>query len=161
MTSFQRKAATAGLITIVAACICIISVILTLHFSHKSYRILTSPQELMEIAERASEDELIIDIRDRADYELAHVENSIYLEFVDGSEIDHYLTATKAKNKTIYLLCYSGSRSARLFHYLMAQGYPDLVYIKFGYNEFAESVGSDYTPATGPCTTCSPWAVSR
>ncbi|WP_077609738.1 rhodanese-like domain-containing protein [Clostridium sp. Marseille-P2415] len=117
----------------------------------RDYRILVDPMELLNIAEEGAVNKLIIDLRDREDYEASHIKNTINLPFVDASEIDAYLSKHNSKNKTIYLLCYSGNRSSQVFNYLSENGYKSLVYVNFGYEDFLEHTQDSFVPATGPC----------
>ena len=128
-----------------------VSIITILQLSEKNFRILIDPDVLMEVAKKNAMRDIIIDLREQDDYELSHIESSINIPFIDGSEIDVYLTSKNSKNKTIYLLCYSGSRSAKAFNHLSEKRYKNLVYVKFGYDEFVKSIGFDFVPATGPC----------
>ena len=170
MTSSQRKVLTGVLVAIVALCLCTISSLVTMELARisalgnnpnqKNYQIMTSPKDLLEVSKRPATEMVIVDMRDELDYELGHIDSSINLPFVDGSEIDNYLTSVDSSHKEIYLFCYSGSRSARAFNYLNDLGYKNLVYVKFGYEEFAEKIGSDFVPTTGPCD-CKPWVAER
>lgn len=77
--------------------------------------------------------EVIIDLREQEDYELAHIEGSINIPSEYGMEVDVYLQQQNASEKTIYLICYSGLRSGKTFNYLCQKGYKKLVYVAIGY----------------------------
>jgi len=79
-----------------------VSIITILQLSEKNFRILIDPDVLMEVAKKNAMRDIIIDLREQDDYELSHIESSINIPFIDGSEIDVYLTSKNSKNKTFY-----------------------------------------------------------
>lgn len=128
-----------------------ISILTMYNVNQRHYSILTDPSELLDIAKKDLMSDIIIDLRDKNDYEVAHIGKTINIPFVDGSEIDDYLIKNNSKSKTVYLFCYSGNRAAVAFNYLTEKGYKSLVYVNFGYEEFCERTNNTFIPATGPC----------
>ncbi len=73
----------------------------------------------------------LIDVRTEEEYELAHIKGAT-LHPVDKIE-----SFNKDKNKTYYIHCKSGNRSAKASEYLAKQGY-DVVNLDGGYNAYEE-----------------------
>lgn len=95
---------------------------------------------------------LIIDLRDDDDYERGHIGQAINLPYNDDGEyMLTYLNKNNYQNKEIYLICYSGNRATKAFNLLFASDYKNINYLTFGYEEFIENVGSDFSPAVGEC----------
>lgn len=64
-------------------------------------------------------DVTIVDIRDRASFASAHVDNAIH---VSNENIDHVIQATD-KNKPILVFCYHGNSSKSAAEYFYNQGF--------------------------------------
>jgi hypothetical protein len=65
---------------------------------------------------------LIIDVREKKDYEAGHMKGAISIP--DGEPVDNYKDVLAAnKDKTIVTHCYSGNRSAKLAQTLSDKGY--------------------------------------
>ncbi|MBN2222660.1 MAG: rhodanese-like domain-containing protein [Vallitaleaceae bacterium] len=102
--------------------------------------------------ENESEEVYFIDLRDREDYEKKHITNTINIPFDDeGDKLLSYLTKHKAFDREIILMCYSGKRSSKAFNLLVQQGFKDLTYLPFGYEEYATSGMEDFFFQTGKC----------
>lgn len=86
-----------------------------------------SKQELEKLGAQGQ----LIDVRTEEEYELAHI-NGATLHPVDKIE-----SFNKDKNKTYYIHCKSGNRSAKASEYLAKQGY-DVVNLDGGYNAYEE-----------------------
>ena len=84
-----------------------------------------------ELARLASGGQLI-DVRTEEEYELGHINDSI-LHPVDNIE-----TFNHDKNKTYYIHCKSGNRSAKVSEYLSEQGY-DVVNLEGGYQAYVQN----------------------
>ena len=80
----------------------------------------------------------LIDVRTQEEYKLGHINGAI-LHPVD--EIESF---NKDKNKTYYIHCKSGNRSAKASKYLAEQGY-DVVNLEGGYKAYEEKNVSDDT----------------
>ncbi len=86
-----------------------------------------SKKELEKLAGQGQ----LIDVRTEVEYELAHIKGAT-LHPVDKIE-----SFNKDKNKTYYIHCKSGNRSAKACEYLTKQGY-DVVNLDGGYNAYEE-----------------------
>lgn len=80
--------------------------------------------------EKLGQNGQLIDVRTPEEYELGHVKHSI-LHPVDDIE-----SFNKEQNKTYYIYCKSGNRSAKASDYLADQGY-DVVNLDGGYTVYA------------------------
>ncbi|MEX5934806.1 persulfide response sulfurtransferase CstA [Mammaliicoccus sciuri] len=86
-----------------------------------------SKKELEKLAGQGQ----LIDVRTEVEYELAHIKGAT-LHPVDKTE-----SFNKDKNKTYYIHCKSGNRSAKACEYLAKQGY-DVVNLDGGYSAYEE-----------------------
>ena len=77
----------------------------------------------------------LIDVRTQEEYKLGHINGAI-LHPVD--EIESF---NKDKNKTYYIHCKSGNRSAKASKYLAEQGY-DVVNLEGGYKAYEEKTSA-------------------
>lgn len=92
-------------------------------------------------------------LRKKEDYVKSHIGQAINWHFNDDGEyMLTYLKKKKYQNKEIYLICYSGNRAAKAFNLLYISGFKNINYVKFGYDEFVENVGNEFTPSTGECS---------
>ncbi|ORI01770.1 dihydroneopterin aldolase [Mammaliicoccus sciuri] len=93
-----------------------------------------SKKELEKLAGQGQ----LIDVRTEEEYELAHIKGAT-LHPVDKIE-----SFNKDKNKTYYIHCKSGNRSAKASEHLAKQGY-DVVNLDGGYKAYEEKNVSDDT----------------
>lgn len=99
-----------------------------------------------------AEKAILIDLRDEVDYETGHIENAINMPFTDnGIKMLDYLKKEADKNSSIFLMCYHGNRSGQAFNLLRDKGYTNLNYVKFGYEDYVNAMGSGFKPAQGEC----------
>ncbi|HLR18962.1 MAG TPA: DsrE/DsrF/DrsH-like family protein [Staphylococcus sp.] len=74
----------------------------------------------------------LIDVRTNEEYELGHIKGSIL------HPVDQIETFSHVKDKTYYIHCKGGNRSAKASEYLYKQGY-DVVNLDGGYQAYAQS----------------------
>lgn len=73
---------------------------------------------------------VVIDVRDRSEYNLGHVRNSINIPVVElNNEIERYV---KNKNVSILLYCSTGSRSTAACQILIKKGYKKVYNVYHG-----------------------------
>jgi adenylyltransferase/sulfurtransferase len=77
----------------------------------------------------------IIDVRERSEYQFAHLNNSFLLPL---SELDK-TKLTIDPNKTHYIHCKSGVRSLKAIQYLQQQGFTNLVQVKGGIDAWIQA----------------------
>ena len=95
---------------------------------------------------------ILIDLRDKKDYEAGHIDGAINMPYTDGGiKMLDYLGEKADKSYKIYLMCYYGNRSGMAFNLLRDEGYKKLYYVKFGYEEYANTMGSRFNPTQGEC----------
>ena len=118
----------------------------------QEYRIISEYAELTELLQNISEETVLLDLRDNREYENAHCIGSINVPFDDNGE---WLLKNAEENgwqeKTIYLLCGKGKRSADAFNLLVKEGYSKVVYISFGYEEYTENLGYENSEGADVC----------
>ncbi len=112
--------------------------------------IVYEPEELKQEIEADHPNQLFIDLRDRKDYEAAHISGFMNWPCDDGKSVLDYLEENELKNKDVVLMCYSGNRAAKCANYLTDNGVKNIEYVKFGYDEFASTVDG-FRPEKGQC----------
>ena len=99
-----------------------------------------------------SDNAILIDLRDEKDYEAGHIEGAINMPYIDGGiKMLKYLKETSDKKHKLYLMCYHGNRSGMAFNLLRDEGYTNINYVKFGYEEYVNTMGSKFEPVRGEC----------
>jgi Rhodanese-related sulfurtransferase len=93
---------------------------------------------------------VMVDLRDKKDYEEGHIEGFINIPSKEGVELLKYLQKNKLEKKSIYLMCYTGKRAAAATNLLQKKGFTHLTYITFGYDDFANSQ-KGFVPQKGEC----------
>ena len=136
---------------IVVLTILVVTLSILISQSKCNHRILTNPDDLLKIIDKDAMGDVIIDLREKDDYEDSHIESAVNIPYLNGQEVDEYLVKQNARNKRILLICYSGKRSAQVFNYLCEQGYKNIMLVSFGYEDFLSEKGDFFVPATGPC----------
>ncbi|MBP1566777.1 MAG: rhodanese-like domain-containing protein [Oscillospiraceae bacterium] len=121
-----------------------------LNYSAKSYHIIIETSEVQKLSNSRNPAQVLVDLRDQKDYEEGHIPGFINIPSKEGKELLEYLQSHKLKKKYIYLMCYSGNRSANAFNVLYENGYPHVTYVKFGYDDFVEEQ-EEFTPQIGKC----------
>lgn len=114
------------------------------------YSIISTETQLFELVQYKNPAQLFVDLRDAKDYENGHIEGFVNIPSKTGEEVDQYIISHNNMKKTIYLMCYSGKRSAEVFNYLSQNGYKKIVCIIVGYDSFAANTDG-FVPSTGPC----------
>ena len=129
----------------------LLAVTITLFTAPKpDYTIVLGVDELN--SEINKKDTVLIDLRDEKDYEAGHIDGAINMPYVDDDiKMLDYLKKQAGKNYRIYLMCYHGNRSGMAFNRLKAEGYLNLNYVKFGYEDYVNAMGSKFKPIQGEC----------
>lgn len=116
------------------------------------HEIVVNPDVIANLNFDSSSKLLLVDLRDDDDFKQKHIDGAINLPFNDdGTLLLWYLTKQNLKNKRIYLMCYSGSRSAKAFNLLSQNNFTKLSYVRFGFAEFESLVGERGTYTIGAC----------
>ena len=116
----------------------------------KEVCLLYNEKELAKLLEEDYPSHVMIDLREKKDYEEGHIKGFINIPSKDGAEVLEYLNKNNLQNKYIYIMCYSGNRAAAAISLLQDKNYQHLIYITFGYDEFANSQDG-FVPEVGEC----------
>lgn len=118
----------------------------------QEYRIISEYGELTNLLQTRDDNSILLDLRNNRDYENAHCIGSINVPFDDEGE---WLLKKAEENgweeKTVYLMCGGGKRSADAFNLLVAEGFPKVVYITFGYEEYVQAQGYENSEGANVC----------
>lgn len=118
------------------------------------HRALTSSAELTALLQDPSfmkEGPLLIDLRDRKDYEQGHIPGFVNVSNARAGEpLATWITPFR-RDKPVILICYAGNRSARAFESLVLSGFTRVVDYTAGYSDYAAGMGEGYSPESGSC----------
>ena len=108
------------------------------------YSVVTDHAEIVRIAADDDESTVVIDLRNNREYEAKHLIGAINVPYdEDGSWLLEYLKQNAMEEKSLYLMCGKGKKSAEAFNLLVSEGYRDVHYVSFGFDEYAESEGEE------------------
>ncbi|NLL68206.1 MAG: rhodanese-like domain-containing protein [Clostridiaceae bacterium] len=116
----------------------------------KDIKLLYNENELSELLQGIYPANILVDLREREDYEEGHIDGFLNIPSNDGIELLEYLKNNELERKSIYVMCYSGRRAAAAFELLQKNGYPYITYITFGYEDYVNSQDG-FIPKTGQC----------
>lgn len=94
---------------------------------------------------------LLLDLRDRADFEKGHIPFFLNVSNArDGEPLASWIEPYP-RTKAVVLICYSGKRSGQARENLLAAGFTDLTEFTPGYAAYATQRGELYLAETGDC----------
>ena len=95
-----------------------------------------SATEAARLLQAAPDTTLLLDVREHAELELAHISSAIHIPMAEiparHSELD--------KSQTIICICHHGGRSAQVAGYLESQGFRQLINLAGGIEAWSTSV---------------------
>ncbi len=94
---------------------------------------------ITEFSENDAENAILVDVRTPEEYQAGHLENAININWYDADFTDQIETLDK--DKTLYLYCKLGGRSAEAANKLTSLGY-NVVDLTGGYDAY-EAAGED------------------
>lgn len=94
---------------------------------------------------------ILIDLRDRKDFEAGHIPNFLNISNADGGELLATWITPFKRTKPVILICYGGNRSARAFEQLVLMGFREITDFTPGYAAYAKEKGEGYEAETGTC----------
>lgn len=119
---------------------------------NESKQIIITTSTLTEALDNCSTSDVFVDLRDKADFEQQHVSGFINMPYEEDLErLLSYLELNDLNQPNLYLMCYSGNRSAKAFNTLEDLGFKQLNYIKFGYEDFYEDMQDQTAFESGKC----------
>lgn len=116
-----------------------------------TWRVISNAEELDAAIEAFELTPLLIDLRDRADFEAAHIPEFLNISN-EGSEpvLDGWIAGHR-RDRPVVLICYGGNRSARAFEKLAILGFTHIIDFSPGYAAYASQKGTGFAPETGTC----------
>ena len=117
-----------------------------------SFSVVTGYDEVEQIASDTDDNTVLIDLRDNREYESKHLTGAINVPYdEDGSWLLEYLRENGLTDKALYLMCGKGKKSADAFNLLVSEGYKDVHYVRFGFEEYVEAEGEDALEGAAIC----------
>ena len=92
---------------------------------------------ITELKEEELENVVLVDVRTPKEFNEGHLENALNIDWMGENFIEEFEKGID-KNKTIYLYCRSGRRSADATKYLDSLGYKDVYNLTGGYIAWVE-----------------------
>lgn len=95
-------------------------------------------QELKEMMDKKSSDFVLIDVREHPEWDAGHINGAVLKPMSTLQETFHEIP----KDKSVYLHCGMGGRSARAVQFLKSKGYTNVYNLKGGYKAWMEEVAA-------------------
>ncbi len=115
------------------------------------YRQFNTAGELDAYLSETGDDAILVDLRDRADFEKGHAPNFLNIAWKDSGELFRTWITPYRRDKPVVLICYGGNRSARAFEALVLLGFTRIADFSPGYAEYAAQKGEGFKPELGSC----------
>ena len=80
---------------------------------------------------------ILVDVRTPEEYEAGHIDNAMNINWFDSNFAKNF--EKMDKNKTIYLYCKKGGRSAKAAHLLDSLGYKNAINLEGGYDAWLKN----------------------
>jgi rhodanese-related sulfurtransferase len=149
---YVRKSVMHGLLVLLLMTFAAITILaLVLHSTRTGYRTLKSVEDLDSLLALKEERPLLVDLRDRADYDKEHISGFLNIPWDDGGARLEMFIKPYHKRKPVVLICYGGNRSSRAFERLVRMGYKNVVDYAPGYTGYFNEKGAAFTPESGSC----------
>lgn len=115
---------------------------------HRSVRTAAELDALLAQKDRSP---ILIDLRDRKDFEAGHIPNFLNISNADGGDLLATWITPFKRTKPVILICYGGNRSARAFEQLVLMGFREIADFSPGYAVYSREKGEGYRAETGSC----------
>ncbi|MBT8297534.1 MAG: rhodanese-like domain-containing protein [Maribacter sp.] len=93
-------------------------------------------KKITEVSQSELDTVVLVDVRTPKEFNAGHLENALNIDWYNDSFTKEFEKIDK--NKTIYLYCRSGKRSADATNYLDSLGYKKVVNLEGGYLAWVE-----------------------
>ncbi|MRI02369.1 rhodanese-like domain-containing protein [Kriegella sp. EG-1] len=94
-------------------------------------------KHITEFSQKDAESGILVDVRTADEYTAGHIENAQNINWFDEDFSKQFETISK--DKTIYVYCKMGGRSAKAAHLLDSLGYKNVINLIGGYDAYAKS----------------------
>lgn len=119
--------------------------------SATNHRLLTNAAELDELITEGAGSTLLVDLRDRADFEKGHLPNFLNISWKEDGELFKTWVTPFRRDKQIVLICYGGNRSSRAFQALVLMGFTNITDFSAGYEAYVSQKAGSFIPELGSC----------
>lgn len=89
-------------------------------------------KHITEVSQKELNNVMLVDVRTPEEYEAGHLENALNINWYDADFAERFETVEK--DKTIFVYCKKGGRSAKAQEKLKAIGFTDVVNLEGGYD---------------------------
>lgn len=98
-----------------------------------------SPTQLKNHLEAAESQPLLLDVRELWEYDTCHLEGSLHIPMGEIVGRMHELP----KDREIVVICHHGVRSMQVVHYLVHNGFENVINLSGGVDAWAKDVDPD------------------
>lgn len=91
---------------------------------------------ITEVSQNEFNNVILVDVRTPEEYESGHIEKAININWFDSDFADQIRSIDK--EKTIYLYCKKGGRSAKAAELLGSMGYEKVIDLEGGYDAYSK-----------------------
>ncbi|WP_298502073.1 rhodanese-like domain-containing protein [uncultured Maribacter sp.] len=92
--------------------------------------------DITEFSQKDTKNALLVDVRTPGEYNNGHIENAININWFDDNFAEQFNNINK--EKTIYLYCKVGGRSAKAQAKLSSLGYTNVINLDGGYDAYSK-----------------------
>ncbi len=97
----------------------------------------SSSKPITEFSQTDFKSGILIDVRTPEEYQQGHIDNAVNIDWMDTSFDSRVQNLDK--DKTIYVYCKKGGRSAKAFDRLKSLGYDNVIDLEGGYDAWSAS----------------------
>jgi len=149
---YVRKSIMYGLLlTLLLAFTAITVLSLVLYSTRTGYRTIKTAEDLDSLLTLERNKPLLVDLRDRADFDKEHIPGFLNIPWDDGGTRLETWIKPYDRKKPVLLVCYGGNRSSRAFERLVRMGFRNVIDYSPGYTGYVNEKGDGFTPETGSC----------
>lgn len=91
---------------------------------------------ITEFSQKDINSGILVDVRTPEEYKAGHIDNALNINWYDSDFVKQF--ENLEKDKTIYIYCKKGGRSAKAAHLLDSLGYKSVVDLEGGYDSWVE-----------------------
>ncbi|WP_298473450.1 rhodanese-like domain-containing protein [uncultured Maribacter sp.] len=92
--------------------------------------------DITEFSQKDTKNAILVDVRTPSEYNNGHIENAININWFDDNFAEQFNNINK--EKTIYLYCKVGGRSAKAQAKLSSLGYTNVINLDGGYDAYSK-----------------------
>ena len=105
------------------------------------YLIEKTPKEIKNLINDSNSEPIILDVREKWEYDICHIENSVHIPMGQITERKDELN----HNDMIIVVCHHGIRSRMVAKYLVSNGFTNIINLGGGVDAWSNEIDSSMT----------------